>query len=149
MSLARDVARPRRSALFMPASNPRALDRARTLPADVLIFDLEDAVAPDSKSAARPMACAAAASGAYGRREIAVRANGLDTSWGADDLAAVARSGAHAALLPKVESPDAVSRAFDLLDAAGAPASLALWCMIETPLGVLHADAIAAASPRV
>jgi citrate lyase subunit beta/citryl-CoA lyase len=143
-----DAARPRRSVLFMPASNARALDKARTLPADVLIFDLEDAVAPEAKPEARAMACAAAGGG-YGRREVVVRVNGLDTPWGADDLDAVASSGADAVLLPKVESPDAVARALDRLGAAGAPETLALWCMIETPLGVLRAEAIAAASPRV
>jgi len=149
MSPSADALRPRRSVLFMPASNARALDKARTLAADVLIFDLEDAVAPDGKPGARAMACAAAAGGGYGRREVVVRVNALDTPWGAGDLAAVATSGAHAALLPKVESPDVVARALDCLRDAGAPGRLALWCMIETPLGILRAEEIAAASPRV
>src|SRR5262245_30368772 len=117
---------PRRSALFMPASNARALDRARTLPADVVIFDLEDAVAPDAKAAARAMAVAAAASGGYGRREVVIRVNGIDTPWGRDDLAAAARSSAAAVLLPKVEAPAAVASAFEVLSAHGAPESLAI-----------------------
>ena len=133
----------------MPASNARALDRARTLPADAVIFDLEDAVAPDAKTAARAMAVAAAQSGGYGGREVVVRVNGIDTPWGRDDLAAAARSGAAAVLLPKVEAPAVVAAALDVLSAHGAAASLAIWCMIETPRGVLGAAAVAAASPRV
>src|SRR5687767_4886602 len=140
---------PRRSALFMPASNARALDKARTLPADVLIFDLEDAVAPDAKPAARTMAVAAASAGGYGRREVVVRVNGLDTPWGRDDLMAAARSGAAAVLLPKVESAAAVVEALDALAARGAAEAMALWCMVETPRGVLAAADIAAATRRV
>jgi citrate lyase subunit beta/citryl-CoA lyase len=133
----------------MPASNARALEKAKTLPADALVFDLEDAVAPDAKEAARAMARAAARSGGYGGREIAIRVNGLATPWGEPDLAAVAGSGADAALLPKVEEPAAVGEAARALAAHGAPESLALWCMLETPRGILRAEAIAAASPRV
>ena len=96
--------RPRRSVLYMPAANARALEKAKGLPADALIFDLEDAVAPDAKETARAQACAAAASGEYGSREVTIRANGLDTPWGADDLAAVATSGAAAVVVPKVGS---------------------------------------------
>jgi len=140
---------PRRSALFMPASNARALDKARALPADVLIFDLEDAVAPDAKPTARTMAVAAAGGGDYGRREVVIRVNGLDTPWGRDDLIAAADSGAAAVLLPKVESPASVVAAHDTLAAHGAPESMAVWCMVETPRGILAAAAIAAASPRV
>src|SRR5262245_29857590 len=140
---------PRRSALFMPASNARALDRARRLPTDALIFDLEDAVAPDAKAAARAMAVAAAQSRGYGQREVVVRVNGIDTPWGRDDLAAAARSGAAAVLLPKVEAPVTIAAALDVLSAHGAPDSLAIWCMVETPRGVLGAAAVAAASPRV
>lgn len=141
--------RPRRSVLYMPGANTRALEKARTLPADALIFDLEDAVAPDAKATARDNVCAAAASGAYGKREIAIRANGLTTPWGKDDLAAIAKSGADAALIPKVENAAAVREALGLLDAAGAPKGMALWCMIETPFGILHAEEIAAADPRL
>jgi citrate lyase subunit beta/citryl-CoA lyase len=141
--------RLRRSVLFMPASNARALDKARTLPADAVVFDLEDAVAPDAKAEARRMAVAAVSGGGYAPREVVVRVNALDTPWGRDDLAAVAGSGADAVLLPKVESASTVRDALGALDAAGAPAGLALWCMLETPRGVLGAEAIAAASPRV
>ena len=140
--------RPRRSVLYMPGANTRALEKAQTLPADALIFDLEDAVAPDAKATARANVCAAAASKAYGKREIAIRANALATPWGKDDLAAIAKSGADAALIPKVESAAMVKEALGLLDAAGAPKSMALWCMIETPLGILQAQQIAA-EPRV
>jgi citrate lyase subunit beta / citryl-CoA lyase len=141
--------RLRRSVLFMPASNARALDKARTLPADALVFDLEDAVAPDAKPQARRMAVAAVRAGGYAPREVVVRVNALDTPWGRDDLAAVAESGADAVLLPKVEGAAAVHDALRVLDGSGAPAGLALWAMLETPRGVLRAEAIAAASPRV
>ena len=133
----------------MPASNARALDKARTLPADVVVLDLEDAVAPDAKPMARAMAAEAAHGRGYGLREVIVRVNGLDTPWGADDLAAVAISGADGVLLPKVESPEAVARASAALAARAAPETMALWCMLETPRGILAAGAIAAASPRV
>jgi len=142
-------ARPRRSALFMPGSNARALEKARTLPADALIFDLEDAVAPAQKPEARGRIAATLASGGYGRRELVVRVNALATQWAKDDLAAVAQMKADAVLLPKVESAETVRRAEAALAAAGAPPTLALWCMLETPLGILHAEAIAAASPRL
>ena len=141
--------RPRRSVLYMPGSNPRALAKARDLPADGLIFDLEDAVAPDAKEAARATVAAALYGGGYGQREIVLRVNGADSAWGEADLAAAAALPLEAVLLPKVESADAVRRAVALLQAAGAPANLSLWCMVETPRGVLAAPAIAAASPRV
>lgn len=142
-------ARPRRSVLYMPGSNPRALEKARTLAADGLIFDLEDAVAPDAKDEARKLVCDAAASGAYGRREIVIRVNGLDTPWFYADLAAAAGAGADAVLLPKVESADAVRIAERILVANGAPETLAIWCMMETPFGILHAEAIAGSTPRM
>lgn len=135
--------RPRRSALYMPGANARALDKARGLDADVLILDLEDAVAPDAKPQARAQVAAALQAGGYGRRECVARINALDTPWGLDDARALAAAGADAVLLPKVESPaqlDALARA---LDAAGAPADLPLWAMCETPLGFLRLDAIA------
>ena len=141
--------KPRRSALYMPASRAGALEKAKTLPADVLIFDLEDAVSPDAKEIARERAVASASSGAYGPREIAVRANGLDTPWGHGDLAAIARSGADAALLAKVESEAAVRQAAALLERHGAPAGMAVWAMMETPLAMLRADAIAGAGGRL
>ena len=140
--------RPRRSVLYMPAANERALEKAQAIPADALIFDLEDAVAPDAKSQARANAVAAAKSGAYGNREITIRCNGLDTQWGADDLAAAANSGAAAVVIPKVSSTrtlDAVSAA---LDAAGAPTEMRIWAMIETPTAIFDVRMIAA-HPRV
>ena len=145
MSFEETEIRPRRSVLYMPAARASALEKAKSLPADALILDLEDAVAPDAKPEARRMACSAAGSGAYGRREIAIRANGLDTAWGVDDLAAIAKSGAHAAVLPKVESAEDVAQAVAVLDDAGAPTALSVWAMIETPMGVLRAAEIAAA----
>jgi citrate lyase subunit beta / citryl-CoA lyase len=140
--------RPRRSVLFMPGSNGRALERAKTLPADALIFDLEDAVAPDAKETARQMVCDAIRAGGYGKRELIVRVNSLATAWGDADLAAVATSGADAVLLPKIESSDLVRQALSTLTAHGAPADLAIWCMLETPRGILRAEDIAV-SPRV
>lgn len=138
------IARPRRSVLYMPGSNPRALAKGKELPADALILDLEDAVAPDAKAAGREaIATALADKASYGHRELAVRVNGLDTAWGHADLAAMATAGADAVLLPKVESADMVRRAVAVLDAAGAPSTLPIWCMMETPRGVLHAEAIA------
>jgi citrate lyase subunit beta/citryl-CoA lyase len=135
--------------LYMPASNARALEKAKAIPADGLIFDLEDAVAPDAKPAARAAAVAAAASKAYGRREVMIRANALDTPWSRDDLKAIAGSGADGVVLPKVNDAADVRVAADALTAAGAPASLAIWAMMETPRGVMNAREIAQASPRL
>ena len=141
--------RPRRSVLYMPGANTRALEKARTLPADALIFDLEDAVAPDAKEAARGNVVAAAASKCYGKREIAIRCNGLGTPWGKEDVAAIARSGADAILVPKVESAADVAAIVALLDAAGAPSSMAVWAMMETPKGMLRAEEVAGSHPRL
>ncbi|HEY1432851.1 MAG TPA: CoA ester lyase [Stellaceae bacterium] len=143
------VFRPRRSLLYMPGANPRALEKARALPADGLIFDLEDAVAPDAKQSARATVTAAVAAGGYGSRELVLRVNSLDTPWGHADLAAAATMPIDAVLLPKVENADRVRLTISLLDALGAPQRLALWCMIETPLGVLAAREIAGADPRL
>ena len=140
--------RPRRSVLYMPAANERALEKAKTIPADAVIFDLEDAVAPDAKDAARPNACAAAASAGYGGRELTIRCNGLDTPWGAADLAASATSGAAAVVIPKVSSVAYLDEISARLDAAGAPATMAIWAMIETPTAIFDVRAIAA-HPRV
>lgn len=140
--------RPRRSVLFMPASNARALEKARSLPADGLIFDLEDAVAPDAKRAARDGVARALAAGSYGMRETMVRVNGLATAWGHADLVAAAGMPIDAVLLPKVESADAVRQAEAVLIQAGAPEHLSIWCMIETPRGVLRVEEIASASAR-
>ena len=141
--------RPRRSVLYMPGANTRALEKARSLPADALIFDLEDAVAPDAKAAARANVVAAAQSRSYGKREIAIRCNGLTTEWGKADIAAIARSGADAILVPKVESAAEVANVVALLDAAGAPASMMVWAMMETPKGILRAEEIAGSHPRL
>jgi len=142
-------ARPRRSILYIPGSNPRALEKGRTLAADGLILDLEDAVAPDTKKTARDRIAGAISEGGYGRRELIVRTNGLDSAWGADDLRAAATMGADAVLLPKVESAEMVKAAEAALDAAGGPSALPIWCMMETPLGMLRAEQIAFASSRV
>ncbi len=141
--------RPRRSVLYVPGSNTRALEKARTLAADGLILDLEDAVAPDAKESARRQVVDALTAGNYGRREVLVRVNGLDSDWGHDDVSAAAASGADAILLPKVEGAEAVRELEAFLVACKAPAELAIWCMIETPLGVLHAEEIAWASERL
>jgi citrate lyase subunit beta/citryl-CoA lyase len=135
--------------LYMPGSNSRALEKGRTLPADALILDLEDAVAPEAKTKARQQILDALAEGGYGKREILVRVNGLDGEWGRDDIAAMAGSGADAILLPKVESAEMVRQAEEVMAENGAPADMAVWCMIETPLGVLHAEEIAWGSSRV
>ena len=143
------ASRPRRSALYMPGSNPKVLAKGRSLAADVLIFDLEDAVAPGAKAEARTNIVSALAEGGFGQREILVRVNALDTRWGRDDLDVLAQAGAHGILLPKVESADTIRETIEILDAAGGPKSLAIWCMIETPLGVLRVQEIAGASARL
>ncbi len=140
--------RPRRSALYVPASNPRALEKARALPADVVIVDLEDGVAPPAKDAARGLAVAALAADGW-RPERVLRVNGAGTPWHDDDLSAAASASIDAVCLPKVESAEGVRAAAEALTRAGAPASLALWVMIETPRGVLAAREIAEASPRI
>lgn len=142
--------RPRRSVLYMPGSNSRAQEKAKTLPADGVILDLEDATAPDRKEEARDIIRATLAKRAeYGGRELIVRVNGLDTPWGYGDLVAMANAGADAILLPKVDSADVVRRSVAVLEANGAPDSLAVWCMLETARGVLHAEEIADSHPRV
>ncbi|MEO0322131.1 MAG: CoA ester lyase [Myxococcota bacterium] len=141
--------RPRRSVLYMPGSNGRALEKGKGLDADGLILDLEDAVAPDAKAAARSQVMEAVRAGGYGHRELFVRANALDTPWGHEDLVAAATSGAHAVILPKVESADAVRAAVRVLEAAGAREDLALWVMMETPRGILRAEEIADAHRRL
>ena len=143
------TARPRRSVLYMPGSNARALEKGRTLACDALIMDLEDAVAPDAKEQAREQIVAALGEGGYGQREILVRTNGLDTPWGYADIVAASTSGADGILLPKVEGANMVQQAERIMDAAGAPDSQKIWCMMETPLGILNAQEIGASSPRV
>ena len=141
--------RPRRSVLYMPGANRRALEKGRTLPTDAIIMDLEDAVTPDAKAAARDNILSALSQGGYGARELIVRVNDLGSAWGRADLEAIAGAGADAILIPKVESADDVHAALAVLDAAGAPAALGLWCMMEAPLAILDAKAIAEASPRL
>ena len=144
-----DALRPRRSVLYMPGANARALEKAAGLPADALILDLEDAVAPDQKASARAQVADAVAADRYGRREAAVRVNGLDTDWFQDDLAAVAQVGPDAVLVPKVSSAADVVTIVDALDELGVPATTSLWAMLETPAAVLHAEEICAASDRL
>ncbi len=141
--------RPRRSVLYMPASNGRALEKARTIPCDALILDLEDAVAPEAKPAARDAACAAVRSGGYGRRELTIRINAAATEWHEADLAAACAAGPDAVVVPKVESAEAVRTLVAAMDRHGAPDRTALWAMVETPTAMLDARAIAGASPRL
>lgn len=141
--------RPRRSVLYMPSSNERALEKAKSLACDGLILDLEDAVSPDAKPAAREAACAAAASGDYGRREVTIRVNAADTEWHDADLAAVCAAGPDAIVVPKVDSADAVHALVDAMERHGAPDHTALWAMVETPRAMLHAESIAGASERL
>jgi citrate lyase subunit beta/citryl-CoA lyase len=134
--------RLRRSALYMPGSNARALDKARTLPADAVIIDLEDAVAPEAKAMARDQACAAIRQGGFGEREIVIRVNALSTEWGRADLAAAAAVAPTAVLIPKVSTPGDIMMAASELRKAGAPESTRLWAMMETPTAILNADSI-------
>ncbi|HSG94242.1 MAG TPA: CoA ester lyase [Afifellaceae bacterium] len=136
---------PLRSALYMPATNLRALEKAKTLAADAVIFDLEDSVAPDRKVEARGQACAAVQEGGYGRRQVVTRINGMNTPWGDDDLAAAVAAAPDAVLVPKVSSSEDIAAISRAMDAAGA-ADTRLWVMMETPLAMLDAGAIAAAS---
>ena len=135
------ASRPRRSALYMPGGNARAIEKARTLPADVVILDLEDSVAPDAKAAARALAVEAVKAAGFGPREIVIRVNGLDTPWGADDLEAAAAAGPDAILLPKISSAE------DLFACAGVVKGRAgLWAMVETCQAIFRLDALGAAS---
>jgi citrate lyase subunit beta / citryl-CoA lyase len=141
--------RPRRSVLYMPGANERALGKAKGLPADALILDLEDAVAPDAKAEARDRVCAAAADGGYGHREVAIRANGIDTRWFGDDVRAIAQAAPDALLVPKVDSADDVRTIERALEEGGAPDSTSIWAMLETPAAVFDAREIAGASERL
>lgn len=136
--------RPRRSALYLPASNARAVDKARSLPCDVVILDLEDAVAPDAKDEARAGAVAAVQAGGFGGRELVIRANGLDTPWGADDLAAIAKARPDAVLAPKISHPEDLAAVRKAL-----PAELPIWAMIETCAAMFRLDALGAESVNV
>lgn len=145
----RNAFKPRRSVLYVPGSNARALAKAATLPADTLILDLEDAVFPAAKAAARTAVMAAVAAGQFGYREVVIRINGLDTPWGEADLQAASRSGAGAILLPKVSSAREVQAVAARLDGDPGAGNMALWCMLETPRAILDADPIAQSSPRL
>ena len=140
---------PRRSVLYMPGANERALEKAKGLDADALILDLEDAVAPDATAEARDRVCAAATSGEYGAKEVTIRVNGLDTEWHAADIAAAAAAGPAGVVVPKVNSVADVHAIETSLEAGGAPDSTAIWAMLETPVAILHAEEIAAASNRL
>jgi citrate lyase subunit beta / citryl-CoA lyase len=141
--------RPRRSVLYMPGSNTRALEKARTLPADGIVIDLEDGVAPDVKDTARRQACAAVQAGGFGRREVVIRVNPLDTPWGEADLAAAAAAGPDAILVTKVTSPETLMSVGVRLRRLGAPERTRVWAMMETPLAILRAEAIASAARDV
>ena len=140
--------RPRRSVLYMPAANERALEKAKTIPADAIIFDLEDAVAPDAKPAARRQAVDAVRSGAYGNRELTIRCNGVDTEWGAEDIAAAGAAAPAAVVIPKVDTVAQLDDVSARLDGAQAPDDLTIWPMIETPTAMYNVREIAA-HPRV
>jgi citrate lyase subunit beta / citryl-CoA lyase len=136
--------RPRRSVLYMPGSNARALEKAKTLPTDGVIFDLEDSVAPDAKEAAREQVCAAVKAGGFGAREVFIRVNAIDTPWHADDLAAAARAAPDAILLPKVSDADALEQVGRRLLDMGTDHKTRVWAMIETPLAIFNILSIAA-----
>lgn len=140
---------PLRSVLYMPSSNERALEKAKAIACDGLILDLEDAVAPDAKPAAREAAAAAAASGEYGRRTVTIRVNGIGTQWHDDDIVAAAQAGPAGVVVPKVNSADEVRTLVAALEKAGAPDHTRLWAMVETPEAVFNVREIAAASDRL
>ncbi|MFT5484092.1 MAG: citrate lyase subunit beta/citryl-CoA lyase [Halieaceae bacterium] len=144
--------RPLRSTLYMPGSNLRALEKAKTLPVDALIFDLEDSVSPDKKALARDQVVAASQegqAGAYGYRQIVIRCNSLNSEWGKADLRAAAAVAPQAILLSKVNSAKDIDQALSILESEGLDETTAIWAMMETPLSILHAEEIAAASPRM
>src|SRR3954453_6194247 len=141
--------RPRRSVLFMPGSNARAIEKARTLPADCVVLDLEDSVAPGGKEAAREQAMSAVADGGFGPRELVVRINGLDTEWWLDDVNAAAKAKPDAILIPKVSSPGHLEDVAERLVDISADQKIRIWAMMETPLAVLNAREIAAAAKDV
>lgn len=140
--------RPHRSCLYMPGANPRALEKAKSLDADSLIFDLEDAVAPEAKLAARETVSKAVKNGGYGKREVVVRINGLDTEWGLDDLRASVDAGPDAILAPKVVDGGDIDRLNEAMNRAGAPDEMGLWVMIEMPKAILNIQNIAEAVGR-
>jgi citrate lyase subunit beta/citryl-CoA lyase len=138
--------RPRRSVLYMPGSNARALEKAREIPADALILDLEDAVAPAAKEAARSQVCDAVKAGGYGPRELVIRTNGIDTPWFADDLAAATEAKPDAILIPKISAPETLEQIGGLMNGLWADPAIQIWAMIETPLAILDIERIARAA---
>ena len=140
---------PRRSVLYMPGANERALEKAKALPADAIIFDTEDSVAPDAKAEARVKVAEAVASGEYGRRELTIRVNGLDTPWFTDDIASAAAAGPAAVVVPKISSVDDVSLVEAQLEANHAPDHTMIWAMLETPSAMERAVDIASSSERL
>jgi citrate lyase subunit beta/citryl-CoA lyase len=149
MAIDSTAIRPRRSVLYMPGSNARALEKAAQLDCDGLILDLEDAVAPDAKEAARAQVAAATAARRFGRREVVIRVNALDTPWFAADLRAAAAAGPDAILVPKIVSAGDLAHVHGLLADAGANPSLAVWAMMETPLAMFRAAEIAGSGGRL
>ncbi len=143
-----NTSRPRRSVLYMPGANTRALEKAKSLPADSLILDLEDAVAPDAKAQARENIRAALVTG-FGHREAVVRINGLNTQWGLDDLKAFADTKANAILLPKVESASQIREVASLLKQFNPASAMKIWAMIETPLAIFKLPEIASSHPML
>jgi citrate lyase subunit beta / citryl-CoA lyase len=133
----------------MPSSNARALEKAKSIPCDGLILDLEDAVAPEAKASAREAACEAVTQGGYGGREVTIRVNGADTEWHRDDLAAACAAGPDAIVVPKVSSAAAVHRLVEAMAGFGASEHTRLWAMVETPAAMLHCEEIASASDRL
>jgi citrate lyase subunit beta / citryl-CoA lyase len=140
------ISRPRRSVLYMPGANLKALEKAKTLSTDAVILDLEDAVAPDAKDEARAAVAQSVASRGYGKREVIVRVNGLSSVWGPNDLEAAVGARPDAILFPKISSAQEVHDASEAMDALGADPQMGLWAMIETPLAILDVKSIAEAS---
>lgn len=141
--------KPRRSVLYMPSSNERALEKAKTIACDALILDLEDAVAPEAKPEARLNAAAAVKSGEYGNRELTIRVNSIGTEWHDEDIRVAAAAGPHGIVVPKVNSADEVRSLVAAIEAAGAPEHTKLWAMVETPEAIFNVRELAAASPRL
>lgn len=138
-----------RSVLYMPGSKSRALEKAKTLDADALILDLEDAVSPDEKPLARDLVCEAVKAGGFGERTVIVRINGLDSEWGREDLRRACHAGPDAILVPKVSTPQDLRDIEILMEQFGAPKSTRIWAMMETPLGILNVQAIACSTKRL
>ena len=144
-----DVIIPRRSVLYMPGATDKALEKAKTLPCDAIILDTEDSVAPDMKALAREKVAAAVRSGEYGRRELTIRINGLDTEWWRDDLESAAAAGPSAVVVPKINSADDVAKVEAVLSGVAGANDIAIWAMLETPAAMERAVEIATSSDRL